>query len=118
MFFSEQKIQFKTFTRRSLLLLITKLSLFTFVGWRLFNIQIINSDKYKTLSNNNRIDVKVIFPIRGLILDRNCKVIVNNIKTYSLFIVPEEIKDIELVLTNQYLLFLQCHNIILHIFSL
>ena len=61
-----------------LFLYILKLSLFTVVGWRLFNIQINESDKYKTLSKNNQIDVEIIYPLRGKILDKNNNILVEN----------------------------------------
>ena len=78
MFFSEKRNQFKTFTRRSLLLLFVKLGLFTTVTYKLYNIQIVNSKKYKTLSESNRINLKIINPTRGLIYDRNHELLATN----------------------------------------
>ena len=69
MFYSDDKKQFTVLNRRSFILYILKLSLFTIVGWRLYNIQIKNSEKYKTLSKNNQIDVEILYPLRGKILD-------------------------------------------------
>ena len=98
MFFLEKKNQFKSFSRRSFFLLSLKLFFFGIVGVKLFNIQIKNSLKYETLSNNNRIKLKIIFPTRGKILDRNNNVIATNHVTYDLYIIPEQIRDIEEVL--------------------
>ena len=50
MFFSEKKNQFKSFTRRSFILISAKLTLFIFIIIKLFNLQIKESEKYKTLS--------------------------------------------------------------------
>ena len=63
--YSLQKKHFKTLNRRTFFWLIIKLSLFTILGSRLFNIQILNSKKYKTLSENNQINLEIIYPIRG-----------------------------------------------------
>ena len=71
MFYSEQKKQVKIYNRRTFFLFLFKLSLFTAVGWRLYNIQILDSSKYKTLSKKNQIDLEILFPVRGKIFDRN-----------------------------------------------
>ena len=47
MFYSEQKKQITTYNRRTFFLFLLKLSLFTAVGWRIYNIQILDSSKYK-----------------------------------------------------------------------
>ena len=46
MYYSEQKKQINVQNRRTFFLFIGKLSLFSIVGWKLFNIQILNSAKY------------------------------------------------------------------------
>ena len=48
MFYSEQKKQFSTLNRRTFFLYLLKASFFSLVGWRLYNIQILNSKKYQT----------------------------------------------------------------------
>ena len=58
MFYSEEKKQYSILNRRSFFLYVLKLSLFSIVGWRLYNIQIKDSEKYKTLSKNNQIDMQ------------------------------------------------------------
>ena len=83
MFYSEQKKQVSTYNRRTFFLFLLKLSLFTGVGWRLYNIQILDSSKYKTLSKKNQIDLEILFPIRGKIFDRNKILIANNEKVYE-----------------------------------
>ena len=53
--FENKKKQLQTLNRRAFFLLLGKVSLFSIVGWRLFDIQILDSEKYKTLSKNNQI---------------------------------------------------------------
>ena len=65
------KTQNRIINRRSFLLILSKIFMFSIVGWQLFKIQILKSDKYKTLSKNNQIDIEIIYPLRGMILDRN-----------------------------------------------
>jgi penicillin-binding protein 2 len=94
MFYSEQKKQISTYNRRTFFLFLLKLSLFSVVGWRLYNIQILESLKYKTLSKKNQIDLEIIFPVRGKIYDRNNILIAKNEKVYDLYLIPENTKSI------------------------
>ncbi len=94
MFYSEDKKQYSVLNRRTFFLYFLKISLFSLVGWRLFNIQIKDSDKYKTLSKNNQIDVEVIYPLRGKILDKNNKILATNHKVFDVYLIPENTNDI------------------------
>ena len=66
---------------------------------KLFYIQIIN-DNYKFSANNNVLRYEVQQATRGLIFDRNKKLIVANIPAYDLIITPRELhnKSIDTVL--------------------
>jgi len=99
-FYSEQKKQVSLFNRRTFVLFLLKLSLFTAVGWRLYNIQILDASKYKTLSKKNQIDLEIIFPIRGKIFDRNNVLIAKNEKVYDLYLIPENTKSINNTLNS------------------
>ncbi len=94
MFYSEQKKQISTYNRRTFFLFLLKLSLFTAVGWRIYNIQILDASKYKMLSKKNQIDLEIIFPLRGKIFDRNNILIANNEKVYDVYLIPENTKSI------------------------
>ena len=100
MFYSDDKKQFTVLNRRSFILYILKLSLFTTVGWRLYNIQIKNSEKYKTLSKNNQIDVEILYPLRGKILDTNDNILANNKKVFDIYIIPENTSNINKTLNQ------------------
>ena len=90
MFHSDKKKQTSIQQRRAFLLLLSKFSIFSIIGWRLFDIQILDSKKYKTLSKNNQINVEILYPLRGEIFDRNMKLIASNKKVYDLYVVPEQ----------------------------
>jgi penicillin-binding protein 2 len=55
-----------------------------------FKLQVIQHDLYQTRSEANRIKPKPIVPARGLIFDRNGKLLADNIPAYRLEIVPEQ----------------------------
>ena len=100
MFYSDQKKQVSLFNRRTFILFLLKLSLFSTVGWRLYNIQILDSSKYKTMSKKNQIDLEIIFPIRGKIFDRNKVLIARNEKVYDVYLIPENTKSINNTLNS------------------
>ncbi len=57
---------------------------------RLFVIQIID-DKFKTDSSNNSMVYSTIYPTRGIIHDRNGKILVGNKVVYDLLVTPREV---------------------------
>ena len=54
MFISEDRKQNLTLNRRTFFLYIFKLCIFSGVSYRLYDLQIVKSKKYKTLSKNNQ----------------------------------------------------------------
>ncbi|MDN3609300.1 penicillin-binding protein 2 [Vibrio ostreicida] len=59
----------------------------------LYNIQVNQYQDYKTRSNDNRIKIVPIAPNRGLIYDRNGKLLAENQPVFNLEITPEKIKN-------------------------
>jgi|TARA_B100000315_G_scaffold135178_1_gene124533 penicillin-binding protein 2 len=66
-----------------------------FLVGRLFFLQIIQHDIYKTRSDDNRIHVQSIRPIRGLIFDRNGVLIADNVPTFNLTIIKERVENLD-----------------------
>ena len=60
-----------------------------------FRLQVWHHLEYKTRSEANRIKLRPVVPARGLILDRNGKLLADNIPAYRLELVPDQIEDIE-----------------------
>ena len=59
-------------------MLIAVLITFTLMFFRLFHLQIVSGDENRELADSNRIQVKTIHAPRGVIYDRNGKIIANN----------------------------------------
>src|SRR5699024_7136235 len=57
---------------------------------RLFQLQILQYDKFSPKSRENALRPKVVEPARGLIYDRNGRLIVDNKPIYSLTITPSD----------------------------
>ena len=60
---------------------------------RLWYLQIIQSDKLKELSESNRMRLLPVAASRGTILDRNGSVLVNNTPSFSVAVIPQDVKD-------------------------
>ena len=61
---------------------------------KLFYIQIINS-QYKRSAKNNAVRVEVQQPARGLIYDRNGKLMVSIQPSYDLMVIPKEVAEFD-----------------------
>lgn len=73
--------------RTSIISLIT-IGIFITLGFRLYQIQIIETKKYQETSIKNAIKEKLIEPYRGIFYDRNWKVLVDNQPGFTLRIIP------------------------------
>ncbi|MFQ5454843.1 MAG: penicillin-binding protein 2 [Nitrospirota bacterium] len=75
--------------------------IFLLLGFLLFRawyLQVINGDNYKELSKNNRVRIVTIRPPRGLIYDRNGTLLINNLPSFNLYLVLNDIPDIAKVI--------------------
>lgn len=71
-----------------------------FLVARFFYLQIIQHDLYATLSDQNRIQVQPLPPIRGLIYDRNGELLADNSPSFNLTITPERVDDLQATLIH------------------
>jgi penicillin-binding protein 2 len=94
---SKQRDQLRDqmFTRRALLLGGAKLALFGTLVGRLYYLQVVEADRYKVLAEDNRINLKLLAPPRGRILDRFGEPLALNRLNYRVVIVAEQARDIE-----------------------
>ena len=68
------------------------------VAGRLYQLQILEKDRYTLLADENRINLRLLVPPRGRILDRFGVTLADNGHNYRLVIVPEQAGDIEATL--------------------
>ncbi len=61
---------------------------------RLFYIQVVDSS-YKQAAETNAIKTVIQYPFRGLIYDRNGKLLVQNTPVYDLMVIPKEVKELD-----------------------
>ena len=67
--------------------------LISIIFLRFIDLQILKNSFYIVQSNNNSIRAKTLFSPRGIIVDRNNHVIVDNHPIYSMSIVPSEVNS-------------------------
>lgn len=60
---------------------------------RMLWLQVIQHNHYSTLSDHNRIQIRPIAPPRGLILDREGRILAANKSVLSVSVVPEQVDD-------------------------
>ncbi len=82
--------RYRLFRRRALLLGGLHAGLLGLVGSRLYWLQSIESDRYRLLSEGNRLSTKLLIPSRGLILDRAGQVLATNRKNFRLLMTAEK----------------------------
>ncbi len=79
-----QKNLENTISKRFFLLSILKGSVVGAIGWRFFDLQMIENRKYEKLSDNNQFNFLMIAPERGRILDRKMRLLAGNMDGFSL----------------------------------
>lgn len=68
------------------------------LGMRMRFLQVEEADQFRLLAEENRINIRLIPPIRGQIFDRNGAVIAENEPSYRVTIVREDARDVKKVL--------------------
>jgi penicillin-binding protein 2 len=86
------------FTRRALLLMGGQAALLGGLGVRLYQIQVAEATRYRTLSDENRISARLIAPPRGRILDRFGVVVAGNKMNWRAVLVAEQTGNIDATL--------------------
>ena len=81
--------------RRAVLALVVVLVAFLVLSARLAQLQILQHEHFRTLSENNRVKIQAIPPTRGLIFDRVGRVLADNLPSYRLEITPERVENID-----------------------
>jgi penicillin-binding protein 2 len=83
------KSRHATFSRRTLLLSGGMTAVFGVLSGRLYQLQIENGDLYLNRAEDNRINQRLLAPLRGHILDRFGVALASNRRNYRVLLVPE-----------------------------
>jgi penicillin-binding protein 2 len=85
--------RYKAFTRRAALLGGMQGLLMSVLAGRLYYLQVIRADDYRTMADDNRISMRLLPPKRGRILDRQAVELANNQQNFRILFVPEHAKE-------------------------
>lgn len=91
----DQHYEFRLIKRRVITVLFIMLLLVTLLATRLIYLQLIQHHYYQTQSRDNQINVRPIPPKRGLIYDRNGRVLAKNKPVYNLVVNPQKTQNLQ-----------------------
>lgn len=87
--------RYKQFSRRALLIGLGQTAMFTILALRLGYLEVVEQEKFQTLSDKNRISLRLVPAGRGEIMDRFGVPLAINTPNFRAFIVPEQTTNIE-----------------------
>ena len=90
--------RYRNLTRRTLVLGGFKLALIGALGARMYHLQVREAERYHRLAEENRINMRLLPPSRGVILDRFGVPLAENRQNFRVVLVPEEAGEVEATL--------------------
>ena len=93
-----EQLQSRQFGRRAAFIVGGKVVLLSALVGRMYYLQVLQSERYQTLAEDNRINLRLLIPPRGRILDRFGAPLATNRQNYRVVIVPEEVGDVDAAL--------------------
>jgi penicillin-binding protein 2 len=86
-------MQEMTFTRRATVIGGLQIGVGVLLATRMAYISVAENERYKLLSESNRVNLTLVPPRRGWIIDRNGKPIANNKTEFRVDIIPDRLRD-------------------------
>jgi len=90
----------KQFTRRALVLGGVQVAALAGLAGRLYDLQVRQAERYALLAEENRVNLRLLVPPRGRILDRFGEGLAVNRLDYRLVVTPEQTDDMEALLAR------------------
>lgn len=91
----QENLRRKTFTRRAAILAAGKLGLLSALGARLYWLQAVEAEKYRVWAEENRINLRLLPPARGRIVDRAGADLARNERNYCLVLAREAARELD-----------------------
>ena len=95
-----QQTELPELQQRLILLKIGVLVVIGLLALRLWQLQVRDGPYYRELSQNNRTRSIILHPARGLIYDRNGKLLANNVPSFNLYVELKDVKDREALIVK------------------
>jgi len=90
----------RVFSRRALMIGAGQAGLLSVLAGRLYYLQVMEQERYDTLAEDNRVNVKLLAPPRGEILDRFGRKLATNRQNYRVTVTREQAKDLRVSLNR------------------
>jgi penicillin-binding protein 2 len=94
MLVNQEKLRTRLFTRRAALLAGMKVVLLGTLAGRMYQLQVVESDRFTVLAKDNAISPRILEPIRGRIFDRFGVPLAENDHNYRVIVVAEQTKSL------------------------
>ena len=98
--FKDVAAERRLFQRRTGVMLVLVIAMLGVLAGRMYQLQVIEHDVYRTLSDKNRVQVQSVAPPRGLVYDRNDVLLAENRPVFSVTLVPERIDQLDQTLAR------------------
>ena len=83
------------FLNRTIISIFVGLLLISVVFIRLYQLQVVENEFFAEKAHGNRINIRATLPPRGVIYDRNGRILAENKTAFQLELIPEQVKDID-----------------------
>lgn len=90
----EDQMRYKVFSRRALIFGGVQITLFGVLAGRMYQLQVLDSSRYKMLADDNRINMQLLPPPRGRIFDRFGRPMAVNRENYRALLISERANDV------------------------
>ena len=87
------------FVGRAIKLFVLVVILFAVLVARMLTLQIVEHERYQLRADNNRIQIQTLVPSRGMIYDRNGRLLADNQTSFSLAVVAERVENVDVLLS-------------------
>ncbi|HCX68531.1 MAG TPA: penicillin-binding protein 2, partial [Rhodobiaceae bacterium] len=92
--------RYQTFTRRAALLAGAQGIAFVVLAGRMYYLQVLKTDQYRMLAEENRVSMRLLAPLRGNIVDRFGRTLASNRQNYRAMLISEQTPDVEATLAR------------------
>jgi len=92
--------RYEKFTRRAMILSLGTAGIFTGLATRMYTLQVVETDQFQQLAEDNRVNRRLLAPLRGRILDRFGVELAINRQNFQVLLVPEQIYDLKKTLDD------------------
>ncbi len=90
-----ENLRARLLTRRAAMVAGGKLALLATLAGRMYYLQVVHADRYAMLADENRINLRLLAPPRGLVVDRFGVPLALNRQNYRVVLIAEQAGDIE-----------------------